>query len=202
VDENYTVLHALFDYYSPRSGEGSQFHVDADAFQALLADFALVRDDKPGCDAGAARLVFAECNVQSDPRDPATKLANHPAALMRFELIECFIRLAICHFGNGEVTPGPVGRAPPPHPARRLSECLEGASEVTIQDHFFLEPPHSRRRRKAVSGPLGCKLVTDEGLRILSSRAGLTRFVPLPPSNRKRRWRRWRRCWPSTCGPS
>jgi hypothetical protein len=69
----------------------------------MLADLSLLSDEKDGCSAEAAEAVFAECNVQSDPRDPVTKLVNHPAALMRFEFIECIVRLAICHFGNGEV---------------------------------------------------------------------------------------------------
>jgi len=69
----------------------------------MLNDFSLVSDEKDGCSAEAAEVVFLECNVQSDPRDPITKLTNNPSALMRFELIECVVRLAICHFGNGEV---------------------------------------------------------------------------------------------------
>jgi len=33
VDENYTVIHALFDYYCARSEDGMHFHMDAAAYK-------------------------------------------------------------------------------------------------------------------------------------------------------------------------
>jgi hypothetical protein len=72
VDENYTLIHALFDYYCARSEDGMHFHVDAGAYKVR----ARCLGSHPSPSARVVRNAIAHLQNRPRIRNPRKRITD------------------------------------------------------------------------------------------------------------------------------
>ena len=99
-EQNYRlILHIHQHYASIRDiehGNNGITSITVDPFCRFLEEIGLFQNQH--CSRNACLVIFAEANNESGEDDAKTRVLNDDNALMRFEFIECLVRVAfLCH---------------------------------------------------------------------------------------------------------
>ena len=151
----YRLLSQCMEYYGYRSSNADPFDMSQNAFFSLLRDSSLL-DDKRRLSRGAshrgpapapseeqpeegtkitselAQRIFVQVNVEVGNKDSKHNAANDDTAMMRHELVEALLRIAVAK-GNVEQH----AREHPEHAVEILSDALHHV----LRDHL-LHLPH------------------------------------------------------------
>lgn len=134
--QRYPVVMRIFDYYCACSSSTtkSAFSISENNFIRFVQDCG-ISDDSTACTAAECSKIFIVCNFESD-KATATSDANDDRALMRFEFMECLVRMSVARFR---------------HETNDVSECLDRLFDEiilpTIDPHAVLDPDIFRREK-------------------------------------------------------
>ena len=128
-----TVLR-IFDYYCACSSatNKSAFSISENNFNRFVSDCAIA-DDSTACTASECSKIFIVCNFETDKTSAANEV-NDDRALMRYEFMECLVRMAVARFR---------------HEINDVSECLDRLFDEVILPNIdpsaVLDPDIFRR---------------------------------------------------------
>ena len=132
--KRYAMLLRMYDHYCLISGLNGKaaFSMTENFFQMMLKD-ANVCDER--CSASACSKIFIVVNFETDKKSAEAEV-NEDKALMRFELLECFVRIAVEKYQ---------------HEISDVSECIDklfvDCLEPGLPKEARLDPDHFRRDR-------------------------------------------------------
>jgi hypothetical protein len=84
------VFYSTFVYYS--NGGNDPYHMSLNAFTTLLDDAGIPDPDSLSIKRSDCDTIFIVCNFQPDKSSPDVAV-NDEHAMMRFEFMECIVRL-------------------------------------------------------------------------------------------------------------
>ena len=124
----------IFDYYCACSSatNKSAFSISENNFNRFVSDCAIA-DDSTACTASECSKIFIVCNFETDKTSAANEV-NDDRALMRYEFMECLVRMAVARFR---------------HEINDVSECLDRLFDEVILPNIdpsaVLDPDIFRR---------------------------------------------------------
>ncbi|WIA12059.1 hypothetical protein OEZ85_012136 [Tetradesmus obliquus] len=101
LKRHYQVFYSTFVFYS--NGGNDPYHMSLNAFTTLLDDAGIPDPDSLSIKRSDCDTIFIVCNFQPDKNSPDVAV-NDEHAMMRFEFMECIVRLAIAKYGKGQST--------------------------------------------------------------------------------------------------
>jgi hypothetical protein len=84
------VFYSAFLYYA--AGGNDPYHMPLNAFTSFLDDTAVPDPESLSIKRSDCDTIFIVCNFQPDKKSPDV-LVNDEHAMMRFEFMECVVRL-------------------------------------------------------------------------------------------------------------
>jgi hypothetical protein len=119
--KHYHTMQSAFEYYAAGCEGEDGFKIRLSQFREFLDDIKVCEDDDPPCGATPSRNavedIFIRCNIEehaeADPTSTADDAinaandANDDNALVRYEFVECMVRLALTKYVETGVTIDP-----------------------------------------------------------------------------------------------
>lgn len=119
----YPLISDMFDYYACL-GSGDPFSIQFNAFNTMLDDMDIIDNDSRHCRQKDYWVIFTAANVEDAAHKKSVEgKANEDRALVRFELVEVFVRIAI----NRYVLSGQTGDC---------GEAVKRLFELDFQRHL------------------------------------------------------------------
>jgi hypothetical protein len=85
-----------FVYYASM-GSGDPYHLSLNSYTTFLDDCGIPDNDSASIKRSDCDTIFIVCNFQPDKKS-AEALVNDEHAMMRYEFLECIVRLGECLF--------------------------------------------------------------------------------------------------------
>jgi len=99
--ENHTIIYTAYTYYCAIRDEGDGYAMGLFAFFTFLRDCRLIDNDSKFCNSRAYESIFLAANVEEKANTVEQRelnRANDDCSLMRFEFMQCLVRLAIAKY--------------------------------------------------------------------------------------------------------
>ncbi|KAF8071180.1 hypothetical protein HT031_001262 [Scenedesmus sp. PABB004] len=180
---HYQAFYSIFVFYA------QPFHMPLNAYSSLLDDAGIPDPDSLSVKRSDCDTIFIISNFQPDKASPDVAV-NDEHAMMRFEFMECAVRLALAKYGKGQSTDdlatavellferNLLPRAPPPallvSNAFRSERLYTEEVDLLLKQHQgLLRALYSRYRLKPNGGGLRPKVLRLEGWLALMADARL-----------------------------